>query len=88
MQNEKLEILVKASRRPRFKAGSELSGKVNLAAIDVTEECSKEEYNFELKLQLEIPGICSNTEHDGMPEKLTIGTRVRKTMQDLQASES
>lgn len=36
MQKEEvLDVQVKACRRPRFKAGSELSGKVNRVIVDI-----------------------------------------------------
>ena len=47
-----LIVEVKTRRRPRFKAGSELSGKVNLVAIDFNEEITEEMEMVELKLQL------------------------------------
>lgn len=57
MQTEKcnksdLTVQVRSKRRPRFKAGSELSGKVNLVAIDFNEEITEEMEMVELKLQL------------------------------------
>lgn len=77
------EVEVKASRRPRFKAGSELSGKVNLVAVDVTEECTADEHLFELKLEIEIPVVCASGGEE--MEKVSIGTRVRKTMSELKS---
>ena len=44
-----LIVEVKAKRKPRFKAGSELSGKVNLVAIDFNEEIDETSESIELK---------------------------------------
>lgn len=58
-KSESLNLKVKACR-PRFKAGSELSGKVNLVEINVTQteqldadrECLDAELNWETKAEL------------------------------------
>jgi hypothetical protein len=47
-----LTVQVRSKRKPRFKAGSELSGKVNLVAVDFNEEINDESELVELKLQL------------------------------------
>jgi hypothetical protein len=47
-----LEVQVKATRRPRFKAGAELSSKVNRMAIDVNEELTEDQERIEIKLVL------------------------------------
>jgi len=47
-----LTVQVKSRRSPRFKAGSELSGKVNLVAIDFNEEINETSESIEFKLQL------------------------------------
>ncbi len=57
MVNEKcsksdLIVNVKSSRRPRFKAGSELSGKVNMVEVDFNEEITEESEMVEVKLVL------------------------------------
>lgn len=47
-----LTVQVRSKRNPRFKAGSELSGKVNLVAVDFNEEINDEMELIEVKLQL------------------------------------
>lgn len=47
-----LILEVKAKRTPRFKAGSDLHGKVNLVTIDLNEEIDEESELVELKLHL------------------------------------
>jgi len=44
------DLAVKAAKRPRFKAGAELSGKVNLADIAIEETVNEESQNVELKM--------------------------------------
>lgn len=45
-----LTVHLKASRKPRFKAGSDLSTKVNLVTVDFNEELTEELELFEVKL--------------------------------------
>lgn len=57
MQTEKcnksdLTIQLKATRKPRFKAGSDLSSKVNLVKVDFNEELTEEMELIEVKLTL------------------------------------
>jgi len=48
-----LEVQVKATARPvRFKAGAELSGKVNRIAVEVNEDHTEEKESIEVKLVL------------------------------------
>lgn len=47
-----LILQVKSKRISRFKAGSELSGKVNLVSVDFNEEIDETSESIELKLQL------------------------------------
>lgn len=47
-----LEVQVKATSKPRFKAGAELSGKVNRIAVEVNEEMTEEKESIEVKLVL------------------------------------
>lgn len=47
-----LTVQVRSKRTPRFKAGSELSGKVNLIAVDFNEEINDDSELVELKIQL------------------------------------
>ena len=51
-QAENLVLDIKAKKSPRFKAGSELSSKVNLVAIELNEETTEDAELFELKLEL------------------------------------
>lgn len=48
--NEDLDIQVKATRRPRFKAGAELSGKVNRISIDVDQDETADADKIAIKL--------------------------------------
>ena len=56
-----LIVEVKAKRKPRFKAGSELSGKVNLVAIDFNEEIDETSEIVELNLHISSEN-CSSEE--------------------------
>ena len=47
-----LIVQLKTRRRPRFKAGSELSGKVNLVAVDFNEEVTDDSELMEIKITL------------------------------------
>lgn len=47
-----LILQVKSKRISRFKAGSELSGKVNLVSVDFNEEIDETSESIELNLQL------------------------------------
>ncbi len=47
-----LEVQVKATARPRFKAGAELSGKVNRISVEVNEDLTEEMESIEVKLVL------------------------------------
>lgn len=50
--NEDLNIEVKATKRPRFKAGAELSGKVNRISIDVDQDETGEAEKIAIKLTI------------------------------------
>jgi len=47
-----LIVNVRSSRRPRFKAGSELSGKVNMVEVDFNEEVNETSELVEVKIKL------------------------------------
>lgn len=47
-----LIVNVRSSRRPRFKAGSELSGKVNMVEVDFNEEANETSELVEVKIKL------------------------------------
>lgn len=55
-----LEVQVKATARPRFKAGAELSGKVNRIAVEVNEDLTDDMESIEVKLVLskELCAVC------------------------------
>lgn len=50
--NSELEVTLNARRSPRFKAGSDLSSRVNLVAIDFNEEMDETSESVELKIRL------------------------------------
>lgn len=52
-KQEQVKVLVKVKRPRRFKAGSEMSGAVNLVAIDVEEEINGESEILQIQLTLE-----------------------------------
>ncbi|XOV67541.1 MAG: hypothetical protein ACFHU9_18155 [Fluviicola sp.] len=60
VKTEVLDVRLKACRKPRFKAGSELSGKVNRIVINidqtVNEELDKECLDVDLKWEVEAEG--------------------------------
>lgn len=58
--NEELDIQVKATRRPRFKAGAELSSKVNLVIIDVDQEQTVDSESITIKVKIE-SDICDKS---------------------------
>lgn len=59
-----LTVQVKSRRLSRFKAGSELSGKVNLVAIDFNEEIDETSESVEFKLQLVSESCSSDTSYE------------------------
>lgn len=50
--NEDLNIEVKATKKPRFKAGAELSGKVNKISIDVDKDQTNDSESIGIKLTI------------------------------------
>ena len=58
--NEDLNIEVKATRRPRFKAGAELSGKVNRISIDVDQDETIDMETIAIKLVISSE-VCEKT---------------------------
>jgi hypothetical protein len=58
--NEDLDIQVKATRRPRFKAGAELSGKVNRISIDVDQDETADADKIAIKLIISSE-VCEKT---------------------------
>ena len=51
-RESKLDILVKARKAPRFKAGSDLSGKVNRVDVDFDEQYLDDSQSIELKVTI------------------------------------
>ncbi|AEA42571.1 hypothetical protein [Fluviicola taffensis] len=51
--NSNLSVNIKTRRKPRFKAGAELSSAVNLVAIDVNEELIEDTEVFEISIKLD-----------------------------------
>lgn len=51
--NSNLSVSIKTKRRPRFKAGAELSGAVNKVAVDVNEETVDDIDVFEITINLD-----------------------------------
>ncbi len=50
--NDDLIVNVKSTRRPRFKAGAELSGKVNIMDVNVDQEIGDDFEALEIKIRL------------------------------------
>lgn len=46
------EVIVKSRRRPRFKAGSDLSTRVNRVVVEINEESIQENELIEVKVHL------------------------------------
>jgi hypothetical protein len=51
-QTNDLMVNVKATRRPRFKAGAELSGSVNIMDVNVDQEIGENFEAIEIKIRL------------------------------------
>lgn len=51
-KNEQLNLILRVSRNARFKAGSDLSTKVNRVAVDVNEDLSDDEHNLVISIHL------------------------------------
>ena len=51
-KSDQLEVKIRASRKVRFKAGSELSSKVNRVVVDVNEDSSEDQHITEISIQL------------------------------------
>ncbi len=55
-QKENLVVQIKTKRRPRFKAGAELSSAVNLVVVDVIETADDDFETLELTIQVQRSG--------------------------------
>lgn len=51
-KNEQLNVTIRASRNVRFKAGSDLSTKVNRVVVDVNEDLSDDQHNLVISIHL------------------------------------
>ncbi len=51
-QTNDLMVNLKATRRPRFKAGAELSGRVNIMDVNVDQEIGDDFEAIEIKIRL------------------------------------
>lgn len=49
---EDLKILVKAKKRPKFKAGSELAGSVNRLEVNVDQDITEDSETITLEVKL------------------------------------
>ena len=59
-----LQVNVKSRRSPRFKAGSDLSAKVNLVDVDFNEELNDDHELFEVKISLSSKQCADETSCD------------------------
>lgn len=51
-KKEQLNVMIRASRNVRFKAGSDLSTKVNRVVVDVNEDLSDDQHNLVISINL------------------------------------
>lgn len=51
-KKEQLNVTIRASRNVRFKAGSDLSTKVNRVVVDVNEDLSDDQHNLVISIHL------------------------------------
>jgi hypothetical protein len=51
-KNEQLNVTIRASRNVRFKAGSDLSTKVNRVVVDLNEDLSDDQHNLVISIHL------------------------------------
>lgn len=51
-KNDQLELTIRTKRTVRFKAGSDLSSKVNRVAVEVNEDEQDEHHITEIRIQL------------------------------------
>ncbi len=58
--SEDLEVQIKAKSPVRFKAGAELSGKVNKVGVEVNEEVDEISETFEIKVTISRTACTSN----------------------------
>jgi len=51
-KNDQLELMIRTKRNVRFKAGSDLSSKVNRVAVEVHEDAQDDQHVTEISIQL------------------------------------
>jgi hypothetical protein len=51
-KNDQLELTIRTKRKVRFKAGADLSGKVNRVAVEVNEDSHDEQHTTEIRIHL------------------------------------
>lgn len=51
-KNDQLELMIRTKRNVRFKAGSDLSSKVNRVAVEVHEDAQDDQQVTEISIQL------------------------------------
>lgn len=61
-KNDQLELTIR-TKRVRFKAGADLSGKVNRVAVDMTESVQNDQHITEISIHL-ITENCENDQQD------------------------
>ena len=61
VKNSNLQVLFKMKKRPAFKAGAELSSKVNLVSIDVNEDVIEDSEIFEMNINIQKESKCDDT---------------------------
>jgi hypothetical protein len=62
-KNEQLELTIRTKRKVRFKAGADLSGKVNRVAVEVHEDAQDNHQSMEIKIHL-FSEVCSKNLQD------------------------
>ncbi len=51
-KNDQLELMIRTKRNVRFKAGSDLSSKVNRVAVEVHEDAQNDQQSTEISIHL------------------------------------
>lgn len=55
------EVIIRAKNVVRFKAGADLSGKLNRATVEINEESNEEYEQFEIRIEL-FREVCTKSE--------------------------
>jgi len=61
VKNSNLQVQFKMKKRPAFKAGAELSSKVNLVSIDVNEDLIENSEIFEMNINIQKETKCDDS---------------------------